>query len=418
MRPGYKQTDVGVIPEPWEVKTLQSLATIERGKFTARPRNDPKYYGGDIPFIQTGDVAKSGGRIKTYSQTLNEEGLKVSKLFLRGTLFFTIAANIGDIGFADFDAACPDSLVAIHPGKGIDKHWLAHELRRHKPLFERLASHNAQSNISLQKLRPYLLPVPTPAEQEAIAEVLSDADALIESLERLIAKKQQLKASVTQELLTGKRRLPGFSGEWHVKSFDQLFDYHSTATNPRSDLTDKGDAYYIHYGDIHTRFHGHLDFAVDQPPRIERRRCRNATVLRNGDWVMADASEDFDGVGKAVEILGLGRETVAIAGLHTFLLREKTPTFASRFKGHLGSLKTFKEQLLRVATGMKVFGASKATLRHVLLPVPPMPEQAAIATILSDMDSDIAAAEAKIVKTHHLKQGMVQELLTGRTRLK
>ena len=137
LKPGYKQTEVGVIPENWEVKPFQSLATIERGKFTARPRNDPKYYGGEIPFIQTGDVTNSRGWIKTYQQTLNPEGLKVSKLFPRGTLFFTIAANIGDVGFASFATACPDSLVSITPARGIDKHWLAHELGNRKPLFER-----------------------------------------------------------------------------------------------------------------------------------------------------------------------------------------------------------------------------------------------------------------------------------------
>ena len=217
LKPGYKQTEVGVIPENWEVKPFQSLATIERGKFTARPRNDPKYYGGEIPFIQTGDVTNSRGWIKTYQQTLNPEGLKVSKLFPRGTLFFTIAANIGDVGFASFATACPDSLVSITPARGIDKHWLAHELGNRKPLFENLASHNAQLNISLEKLRPYLLPVPTLAEQEAISEALSAADDLIESLEQLIAKKRDLKQAAMQQLLTGQTRFHGFHGEWEVK---------------------------------------------------------------------------------------------------------------------------------------------------------------------------------------------------------
>jgi len=118
---GYKQTEVGVIPEDWEVKAFGAVAHIERGKFTARPRNDPKYYGGDIPFIQTGDVTNSTGEITSFSQTLNQEGLKVSKLFPQGTLFFTIAANIGDVGVAAFDTACPDSLVAITPSKQVNK---------------------------------------------------------------------------------------------------------------------------------------------------------------------------------------------------------------------------------------------------------------------------------------------------------
>jgi len=207
---GYKQTEVGVIPNGWNVQAFQDIALLERGKFTARPRNDPKYYGGEIPFIQTGDVTNSNGNINTFSQTLNQEGIKVSKLFPAGTIFFTIAANIGDVGFSSFDTACPDSLIAIKPVKLINKYWLFHEIRSRKKVFEGLATHNTQLNINLEKLRPYLLPIPPIAEQNLIARALSDTDALIESLEQLLAKKRQIKQGTMQELLTGKSRVQEF----------------------------------------------------------------------------------------------------------------------------------------------------------------------------------------------------------------
>lgn len=95
---GYKQTEIGVIPEDWDVQAFQDVAILERGKFTARPRNDPKYYGGDIPFIQTGDVANSNGNISTFSQTLNQEGLKVSKLFSAGTIFLQLLQTLVMLG--------------------------------------------------------------------------------------------------------------------------------------------------------------------------------------------------------------------------------------------------------------------------------------------------------------------------------
>ena len=132
---------------------------------------------------------------------------------------------------------------------------------------------------------------------------------------------------------------------------------------------------------------------------------------------MADASEDLDGVGKSVEVLGLDEGVAAVAGLHTFLLREKAPTFSPGFKGHLGNLESLHQEFLRVVTGMKVFGVSKTALKNLLLPVPSPKEQTAIATILSDMDTEIAALEAQLTKTRQLKQGMMAELLTGRTRL-
>jgi type I restriction enzyme, S subunit len=283
------------------------------------------------------------------------------------------------------------------------------------------ASHSGKSGVpgvnrnDLHKLQVSV--PPTKAEQEAIAEALSDADSLIESLEQLIAKKRQIKQGAMQELLTGKQRLPGFSGEWEVKTFGEVFAYLPTATNSRNDLSEDGEAYYIHYGDIHTKFHNHLDFAATAPPMIEMGRCRNAALIKNGDWVMADASEDYDGVGKTIEITGLEEGQKAVAGLHTFLLREYSPIFVPGFKRHLGGLKSLHEEYLRVATGMKVYGVSKTALVDLELPVPHPGEQTAIAEILSDMDAEIAALDSKLAKARQLKQGMVQELLTGQIRL-
>lgn len=272
-------------------------------------------------------------------------------------------------------------------------------------------------NLNQGTLKGLLIQAPPLPEQRAIAAALSDVDALLAKLDQLIAKKRDLKQAAMQQLLTGRWRLPGFSGEWERKTFGDIFDFLPTATNPRSDLSEAGDTFYIHYGDIHTRFHGHLDFTEQQPPKIFRERCSNAASLKNGDWIMADASEDFDGVGKSIEISGLQDGQDAIAGLHTFLLREKAPTFATGFKGHLGSLNSLHQEFLRVATGMKVFGVSKTALKDLLLPIPEPAEQAAIAAVLSDMDAEIAALEVRRDKTRALKQGMMQELLTGRIRL-
>jgi restriction endonuclease S subunit len=207
---GYKQTAIGLIPEDWEVQKLGDIAKLERGKFSARPRNDPKFFGGDIPFIQTGDITNSNGSITSYSQTLNDEGLRVSRLFPKNTLFFTIAANIGDLGIASFATACPDSLIAILPNANLDKTWLYQSLRSRKAEFEGLATQNAQLNINLEKLNPYLLALPPLPEQKTIAQALSDADRLIAALEKAIAKKRAIKTATMQQLLTGKKRLPGF----------------------------------------------------------------------------------------------------------------------------------------------------------------------------------------------------------------
>lgn len=204
---GYKNVEVGIIPEDWEVQRLDEIAILERGKFSARPRNNPKLFGGDVPFIQTGDVSRSNGRITSYSQTLNEKGLRVSKSFPKDTLFLTIAANIGDLAIASFETACPDSLIAIFPKSGIDKIWLFQALKKLKPELEVLATQNAQFNLNLEKLNPYVLAIPPLPEQKAIASILSNQDEEITALEKRLAKTKAIKQGMMQELLTGKTRL-------------------------------------------------------------------------------------------------------------------------------------------------------------------------------------------------------------------
>ena len=419
VRKGYKQTEVGVIPEDWDVKTFQSLAHIERGKFTARPRNDPKYYGGDIPFIQTGDVTNSNGQITEYSQTLNQEGLKVSKLFPKGTLFFTIAANIGDVGFATFDTACPDSLVAITPNKNIDKRWLAHELRKRKSTFESIATHNAQLNINLEKLRPYLLPVPPLAEQEAIAEALSDADALIESLETLLAKKRQVKQGAMSELLSGKRRLSGFSGEWEVKSFGELFNISGGLSASRDQLSADGYC-YLHYGDIHMSNKTFIDVKNEfqDIPKLNTplNKVSPASLLNNGDIVFVDASEDDEGASKHVVVINPDGIPY-ISGLHTIVAKSKTDELNNLYKQYCFQTRAVKNQFRFYSVGTKVTGISKTNIAKITLPVPALAEQTAIAEILSDMDAEIRAVEEKLSKARAVKAGMMSELLTGRVRV-
>jgi type I restriction enzyme S subunit len=421
LKQDYKQTEVGVIPKDWEVKPLKRISPNQSVGLVINPSS---YYddAGGVPMLVGSNIKKNG--INWESARLISEAsnhLIPSSRLAAGDL---VTVRVGEPGVTavvppELDGCNCASMMIVRQHHTFNSHWLCFVMNSRFGLaqVEHVQYGTAQKQFNISDAIDFSYPVPPLAEQDAIAEALSDADALIESLEQLVTKKRQIKQGAMQELLTGKKRLPGFSGEWRVKTFGEVFDYHSTATNSRSDLTEDGERYYIHYGAIHTRFHSHLDFRIDQPARIQRCRCRNATLLKNGDWVMADASEDFDGVGKSIEILGLEETTEAVAGLHTFLLREKTPIFAPGFKGHLGNLKSLHNQFLRVATGMKVYGVSKTALKDLLLPVPPLAEQTAIAAIFSDMDTEITELDIKLSKARQIKQGMMQELLTGRIRL-
>ncbi len=204
--------------------------------------------------------------------------------------------------------------------------------------------------------------------------------------------------------------------DWEVKTIDDLFAFLSTSSCSRSDLNENGEVFYIHYGDIHTKWDYRLDFDLDSVPLIMKEKVKNATLLADGDLVLVDASEDEEGSGKGVEVVNLkGRS--AVAGLHTIALRCKSNELADGFKAYIQSMSVVRNQIRRLITGLKVFGISKTNLASVIIVFPPLPEQRAIAAVLSDVDALIAALDRLIAKKCAIKQGAMQQLLTGKTRL-
>ena len=224
--------------------------------------------------------------------------------------------------------------------------------------------------------------------------------------------------ALSEEVLVGYKRteVGVIPEEWSVFYIGELFDYLRTASNSRADLGDTGVVAYVHYGDIHTRFHHFIDFSRDNVPRLLAGKSVTAARLRDGDLIVADASEDEAGVGKSVEVRNLGT-TEAVSGLHTFLLRSKDRRVHDGYRGYLLEKEPVKGQLRRLATGLKVFGISKQALRDVRIPLPSPAEQRAIAEALSDVDGLLAALEALIAKKRAIKQAAMLQLLTGKSRL-
>ena len=199
---------IGTVPACWKVVRLEEVAGVERGKFAYRPRNDPQFYGGAIPFIQTGDVVQANGKINEHSQTLNEQGLSISRLFPAGTIVITIAANIGETAITDYAVAFPDSLVGITP-TGIDTSFLEYFLRTQKVRLNQLAPESAQKNINLEDLRPLPTPIPSIKEQVAIAEILNSIQARMEREQGIAEATISSKLAASDALLTGRVRVSG-----------------------------------------------------------------------------------------------------------------------------------------------------------------------------------------------------------------
>ena len=282
------------------------------------------------------------------------------------------------------------------------------------------ATGTTMASLNQAVLKNLCVPIPKSSEeQQAIAEALSDADALIESLSLLLAKKRQIKQGAMQELLTGKKRLPGFSGEWAEKSLGELFQFSGGLSASRDQLSTTGH-FYLHYGDIHTSTKNFIDVAAkgSSVPRLDipLGKVSTAALLSDGDVVFVDASEDDDGVSKHVVVVNPDGVPF-IAGLHTIVAKQRRGELNSLYLRYCFQTQAAKEQFRFYAVGTKVSGISKRNIAKIALPVPTRAEQSAIAEILVSIEEDIAALDAKLSKARDLKQAMMQELLTGRIRL-
>ena len=197
---------LGTVPADWQVVRLEDVAHVQRGKFAHRPRNEPRFYGGATPFIQTGDVVKANGKITSHSQSLNRLGLSISRLFPAGTIVVTIAANIGETAITAYPVAFPDSLVGIIP-TGIDYRFLEYFLRTQKTWLRHSAPESAQKNINLEDIRPMNIPVPGREEQDAIAAVLMGVEGTIEQGRSMRDTLAVAGSSTADALLSGRMRV-------------------------------------------------------------------------------------------------------------------------------------------------------------------------------------------------------------------
>ena len=305
------------------------------------------------------------------------------------------------------------------------------------PIQERITSVSEGTtglgNLDIRFLRKIDLAHPEDLlEQNAIVGILSKVDEAIEAVENSIKSAQRLKKSLMQNLLTGKLKPDGTwrSEEefyvvekfgkvpkgWKLKSIGECFDFFPTSSYSRATLNEDGQCLYIHYGDIHIRFDTFINFNEKELPCISSKMAARFEHLKSGDLVISDASEDYDGVGKAVELLNVDNRPV-IAGLHTLHLREKDNLFVVGFKGFILMHPKVRNLLLRSSTGIKVYSVSKTELKKIPLPIPPKKEQVQVIDKLNSANFIITWKKSKIQSLTTLKKSLMQNLLTGKVRV-
>jgi type I restriction enzyme S subunit len=406
VKPGYKQTELGVIPQDWEATPLDSIAAIATGN--TPPTRDAANYGDEFMFVSPVDM----GLTKYISRTekmLSRKGFAASRPFPKGSvLFVCIGSTIGKCGVASTTLTSNQQINAILPSVGMLPDYLYYAVCAVAQKVKSLAGEQAVPIVNKRAFSNTAIPVPpTKAEQEAIAEALSDADALIESLDKLIIKKGQLKQGAMQELVTGKRRLPGFSGEWEVKRLGDLADIRSggTPSTTQPDFWD-GDVPWCTPTDI-TALRG-FKYLSDTNRKISRLglNASSAELLPASSLVMTSRAT----IGEcAINLIPVSTNQ----GFKNFIPSENVDV---EFLYYL--LLTQKQGFISLCGGSTFLEIGKTQLATFEVRVPTTRgEQSAIAGILSDMDADIAALAAKLAKARQIKHGMMQELLTGRIRL-
>ncbi|MCG9968248.1 restriction endonuclease subunit S [Pelotomaculum terephthalicicum JT] len=253
-------------------------------------------------------------------------------------------------------------------------------------------------------------------EQQRIVKILSTWDKAIELKEKLIGEKKRQKKWLMQNLLSGKKRLPGFTDEWKEVRLGDLFRFEGGLSFSRNELqTDKGIC-YLHYGDIHksTKNYINVEEEYSQLPKLLTAISDLNTdcLLNNGDIVFVDTSEDYEGMGKYI-VVKKKNNIPFIAGLHTIIARPVSESIADDFKRYCFSTFDVKKQFTVLANGTSVYGINKNSIKKISFLLPPLPEQTAIAEVLSTADQEIDLHEKQLEELKKQKKTLMQLLLTG-----
>jgi type I restriction enzyme S subunit len=390
------------IPQGWEVTKLKNIANIKRGRFSIRPRNDPRYYGGEIPFVQTGDISKSNKYIKTYQQTLNDDGLKVSKVFPRDTILLTIAANIGDVAITKFGVACPDSLVGLTSEGFVDTEWLYYYLFSGRKVLSNLAPQNAQKNLNVEILGLFKIMCPPITEQKKIAEILSCWDEAIEKIEKLITAKKTFKKGVMQKLLSGKVRFKRFNGRWKKYKFKDLFNSKKVEAGKEEleilSVTKNGVVPQLEYFN----------------KQIASSDTEKYLKVEKWDFVMSGLNF---WMGSIDVVYDFEKGKISPA----YKVFTNTNQLSKEYMRFFVRSEIMKKSLI----GCSVQGASivrrnldKDMLENFKYLLPLIDEQKQISDILSVIDREIRLFEKERNALKKQKKGLMQKLLTGKVRVK
>jgi type I restriction enzyme S subunit len=423
MRFHYKKTKVGLIPVDWDLVAFGDIITYTKGF----PFKSADYQRDGVRIVRVGDTTFNSiedddpvyiayDKAARYARwALKEHDLIISTVGSKPPMYSSMVGRVVLVDNEHEGALLNQNAVLIRykSRKPHVQQLLLHHFRtkRYLTFIEEIFRGNAnQASITLHEL--FLFPLALPSEeseQEAIASALGDVDALLRALDQLIVKKRDLKVAVAQQLLTGRQRLPGFHGEWLIKSIGNDIDLLTGFPFSSKDYSAKGIR--LLRGSNVKR--GQIDWSngiAQYWPAVTHEI--SPYVLQDGDLVIA-----MDGALVGRSFARLSRDDLP-ALLVQRVARIRSAKIDVGYLAQLIGTDLFSKYCDSVKTVTAIPHISSEDIRRFKIPIPPtIREQAAIANILSDIENEISALEIRRDKTEELKQGMMQELLTGKTRL-
>ena len=405
--PGYKQTEIGVIPEDWEDKKLGDVGKVCMCK---RIFADQTSDTGEIPFFKIGTFGKEADAY--ISRELYEDFKRRFSYPQRGDVLISAAGTLGrSVVFDGKEAYFQDSNIVW---LDIDKEQLCNEYLYHYYKVIQWASSEGSTIARLYNgiICNTHIAAPDVEEQKEIATILSEVDELISLTEKQLSKKKAIKQGAMQKLLTGKKRLPGFSGEWsnfNLMKHSKIKARIGWQGLKKSEYLDSGYALLVTGTDF-------VDGKVqwDRCHYVTRDRYdqdRNIQIQNNDILITKDGS-----LGKAALVQGLTKPATLNSGI--FVIRPLQNAYDPVFVYHILSSLVFKDFLDKLSAGSTIIHLYQKDVGKFEFLLPPtIEEQKDIAAVLSEMDADIAALEEKLAKYRQVKQGMMQQLLTGKIRL-
>lgn len=378
LKKGYKNTDIGVIPEDWEVKTLGEIGDIATG--STPPTKDRANYGSEFLFVSPADLGKSKW-IENSEKKLSKKGFSISRKFPKNSILFTcIGSTIGKSGISEIELTSNQQINAVFPNESYNTEFAYYELQKIAEKIKTQAGEQAVPMVNKTSFAGFKIPLPSLPEQKAIASVLSDMDSLIEALEKKITKKRLIKKGAMQELLKPKEG-------WEKKRLGDFLQYEQP-TNYIVESTEYNDNYNTPVLTAGKTFV--LGFTNEEKGIFE-----NYPVIIFDDFTTASKYVNFSFKVKssAMKILKPKNEDVNLRFIYDLMQLIRFP-LGDHKRHWIGEFQNLK----------------------ITIP-PTKEEQTEIATILSDMDSEIEHLEKQLAKQRQIKTGMMQELLTGKTRL-